>query len=184
VRDCAFPDLIPSRNPATAKPEGCKGAASAGGGRAAASLAARPAQAVAAFRWFSSIIEMRPKEVSAAKVRHPQVQALTFQLLTLSPGIRSAAEDMENRCDVRCRSGRTENPGLEIKIIATDVASGFSSIASCRDLKLDRQSCFDIKAHRMRCKVLAQIKRSADEGWQHEEGERPIQLHCVQLARR
>jgi hypothetical protein len=38
------------RDPATAKPEGCKGAASAGGGRAAVSLAARPAQAVAAFR--------------------------------------------------------------------------------------------------------------------------------------
>ena len=38
------------RNPATAKPEGCKGAASIGGGRAAASLAARPAQAVVALR--------------------------------------------------------------------------------------------------------------------------------------
>jgi len=36
------------RNPATAKPEGGKGAAPAGGGRTAASLATRPAQAVAA----------------------------------------------------------------------------------------------------------------------------------------
>ena len=46
---------------------------------------------------------MRPAEVGAAKVRHPQVQAPVSQLLTLSPGIRPAADDFQNRRDVRCR---------------------------------------------------------------------------------
>ena len=55
--------------------------------------------------------EMRPAEVGAAKVRHPQIQAPLSQRLTLSPGIRAAAEDLENRCDVRCRRGRTGSGG-------------------------------------------------------------------------
>jgi hypothetical protein len=47
---CAIAPFLISylRNPGTAKSERCKGAASAGGGRAAPSLAARPAQAVGA----------------------------------------------------------------------------------------------------------------------------------------
>ena len=48
--------------------------------------------------------QVRPaEEGGAAKIRHSQVQAPISQLLTLSPGIRAAEEDMENCCDVRCR---------------------------------------------------------------------------------
>jgi hypothetical protein len=47
--------------------------------------------------------EMRLVEASAAKVRLSQVQAPVSQLLTLSPGVRPAMEDLENRCNIRCR---------------------------------------------------------------------------------